>query len=540
MILHAIGSEIEVGEFRQILAWPFVMSGNWENGSAGSESHWYEECNQVLESEGSHWQKKYPRELMKDGSIGAYEEENVFHEYISEKLHRDNHAIRTFQYDSLRQITFKFSREGEGKLKSYNFKTPFNSLRIYDCGVAILTLELEYAGPSLALDEVQYIIHCLRRVNPPYWHGSDTPAHCPLRAIIHEGNSGQEDENREPINLNSRSTRKSEASGFGRPTEIPCELENLKNRENALRALSDTDYKHLLFNWWREILAPLSVEGNLEHDEKPKLRQIMDARIPALTTISLIGEGRPSEVLHSVSDADWFSIAEAVEKSAFGRAGGEFAKKKLDKYLYDRYMPPVVEPSEEESFDVGARFVFAQHHFAAVLAGESGEPNFPELVRRHYRHMQHLCLLEFAAIVGISQRLYQAVNRRNSCKFMLCEWKFRSAILHLQKKFMDFTHRYRFTGVSNDLHIGELFSRFRKSMKLDGMYKETKEELESASNLAFAQRQVKIANSARWLTLFGTIAAILVLLLGFYEVFCKDHMEQPTRVFPANEVDSEI
>ena len=523
---HAPASEIMIEDFRQILAWPFVMSSDQGNGATGSEENWFEERGKELESQDSHWNKKSPRELMKDGSISAYEEENVFHEYINDTLFRENPAIRSFQYESLRKITFQFRRNREGRSKPYNFEIPFNSLQVYNCGVAMLTLELEYVGPRLALDEAQFLIHRLRRANPPFWFGHDAPAHCPLRAVIHEEIPGAEGEKNEPEKSNARSTRESEAGSSGKWMEKPpCELGDLKNRETALRALGEAGFRQLLFSWWLEILAPLSVEGNQEYGGTPSLRQITDARIPALTTISLIDDGRPFEVLRSISDADWFRIAEAIEEGAgSGRPDAEFAKMKLEEYFYDRFMPSASEASEVESAASAARFAFAPHHFAAVVAGGSGEPNFTELVRRHYRHMQHLCLLEFAAVVGISQRLYKAVNRQVSRKTRQYDRKFRGEILVLQEMFMDFTHRHRFTGVSNELKMGEMFARFRKSMKLDSMYKETKEELQSASNLAFAQRQMRIANSSRWLaiiattaTVIGAIAAIIGLAPGFHE-----------------------
>ena len=111
---HAPASEIMIEDFRQILAWPFVMSSDQGNGATGSEENWFEERGKELESQDSHWNKKSPRELMKDGSISAYEEENVFHEYINDTLFRDNPAIRSFQYESLRKITFQFRRNREG------------------------------------------------------------------------------------------------------------------------------------------------------------------------------------------------------------------------------------------------------------------------------------------------------------------------------------------------------------------------------------------------------------------------------------------
>ena len=59
-------------------------------------------------------------------------------------------------------------------------------------------------------------------------------------------------------------------------------------------------------------------------------------------------------------------------------------------------------------------------------------------------------------------------------------------------------------------------------MKLDGMYKETKDELDSASNLAFAQRQMRVAIWAAILTMIAALIALIGLPLGFYHAYCLD------------------
>ena len=512
MIKPTPASSINVREFRQILAWPFVMPENWSNGALASEDDWFAKCIELLNSSRSTWEEKSPRDLMKDGETGIYEEANRFHDYISDTLFNDNlDEIRTFQRSSLRRISFQIQKTDNAEHKFYDFEVLFNSLHIYKCGVAILTLELLYSDDELTLDEAQILAHRVRRANPPFWSSTDSPKFCAQLAVLHEefGNS-----------LEIRSER----NIFG--------LGDLKNRASAQEALINAKFRQPIFSWWREILKPLYVEGDLNNAAPSMLRQIMDERIPLLTTISLIDDQEnyltddrmPTSILHFVSNADWIRIAEATEEGfAADQRNSKDRRNKLRKYSYDRFMPSVGKPSED-----AARFTFALHHFAAVGAGSFFDSEIIEQVRRRYRHMHHLCLLELAAVLRISQHLSQVVKEQKPQMNHDSNEKFRNRIRDMQEMFMKFTHRHHFTGVSNELQAREVFTAFRNSMELDRRYREINYELESAANLALSIEQMKIAKSTNQLTEIATVAAIILVaaaLTGSIDmiiILCQD------------------
>lgn len=489
---HAPAYAIKVDEFRQILAWPFVMPGDRGNGATGSESRWFDECVGLLDSGESKWKKMRTYNLMRNRDTGIYEEANRFHDYISDTLFNDHpENILAFRRKNLRAITFYIRKTENDEPEPYCFEVPFNSMHIYKCGVAILTLELRYVGRRLALDETQMLVHRLRRTNPPFWLGPGSPAFCPERVEIHE-------EFRDVQEMTSR--------------KLIRGLEDLNCSESARNAICRSKCRPY-FSWWREILRPLYPGGSEENAVSPLLGQIMDERIPALTTICLEHDRNRSDALNSVSDEDWLRIAEGVEEGvAVGGFAPDVREVKLKKYVYDRYMPSV-----GESRDVAARFTFAFHHFAAVVAGGSRDLNIPEQIRSHYRHMHHLCLLELAAVLRISQQLYQDVNEQDSRKNHDSEALFRNNIRDMQEAFMEFTHRHHFTGISNDLQAREIFTAFRDSMELDKRYSEIKDELDSAANLALAKEQMEVAKSTHQLTEIATLAAVILVAAALAE-----------------------
>ena len=385
-----LARKIKVGEFRQILAWPFIMPPDWGDGGPESEDRWFKKCIERLESEDSKWEEKRPRDLMQTGGSGIYEEANLFHDYIADTLFHDNpEHIRTFQRNSLRAITFKIWKKEIEAAEHFKFIVPFNSLHVYKCGVAILTLELQYSDIGFTLSDAQILAHRLRRANPPFWSISGLPEFCPQGVVIHEEVPGSK----------SKSLKR-----------IDCELDDLQNREGAENALKNAKFRPL-FSWWRELLAPLYVEGYQIDGSSSMLRQIMDERIPLLTTISLNGERDNSfadsqmrdSILRAVSNTDWSRIAEAAEE------GIAISGVKPD----IRYVNHQNIPHADDTHGTVARLIFAYHHFAAVVADSSRELNIPNQVRRLYRHMHHLCLLELATVMRISQRLYHYVKNRN-------------------------------------------------------------------------------------------------------------------------------
>lgn len=518
-------SEIKVGEFRLILAWPFIMPADWGNCVPKSEDRWFNQCVELLKSTDSKWEEKRPSDLMQDGETGKYEEAILLHDYISDTLFNDNpDHIRTFQRSSLRKMKFKIKKSNNGRIANYTFNVPFNSLHVYNCGVVILTIELQSTRPDLTLADAQILTHRLRRANPPFWSKSGLPEYCPHGVSLYE----------EIHEIEDSSVK-----------ENKFDLGDLKNRESAQKALENTKFLQPLFSWWHEMLAPLKVQGDQNYEGSSMLRQIMDERIPLLTTIRLTDDGDkslddnqiPMDILHAVSDLDWLRIAEASEEGIAVSGGSpSFRDVNLVEHIHDQYTPFPI-----DSHYAAGRLIFAYHNFSAVVSDSSHELNIPELVRRHYRHLHHLCLLELATVLRISQRLYQYVKDRKLKKIQDSDSdaNFRKKVRDMQEAFMDYTHRHYFTGVSNDLQTRKMFTAFRRSMELDKIRLEIKIEIDSGADLALAEEQMATAKSTHQLTEIATVATVILVAAALSESVnanfsgCRDCINLLSQVMPA-------
>lgn len=466
-------NDIFVKDFSQIFVWPLILSKK-------PPEKWLDEITETFSQ--ATWQRiDNPLELLPDKLdaagkpvLGAYEEAVYFHDFVRKFLYRadDESDQRLFVRQDIKNLTVVI----DGVERSFNIG--LCALNVFALGLAILTLELRYKADEankLTLAQVQTLIDRLRRTYVPFWNENGTPGLC-LDAVKLNG--------------------------------VEIELAELATRDTAAAEMQKTLYEPL-FPWWTKILAPLLVEGTPESASpaaigKPRFRQVLDERIPVMTTLSLTnGVGSASD-LEAVSDGDWFRLAGADSQGNDTYPyNPDFLETLRAGYFYDRFM---ASPQSERS---GAtRFLFAGYHFAAVGTGWFFDNRITEHMRRHYRQMYFIVQLEFAALLMISSRLSEAAKQKNE------EAKFRRRIIEIEKDFLDFTHRYRFTGVSNQLQARELFEKLRKSIELDQLYDDVQAELHQARELALALDQREESQAASNLTEVATLGIVLGLVVG--------------------------
>ena len=81
---------------------------------------------------------------------------------------------------------------------------------------------------------------------------------------------------------------------------------------------------------------------------------------------------------------------------------------------------------------------------------------------------------------------------------------------------MNYTHRFHFTGVSNQIQGKEMYQKWRESLELDTLYEDVKEEIASAAAIANAQLEAGRSDNANTLAqaamasgaLFGSAALV--------------------------------
>ena len=477
-------TKIAVKDFRQIYVWPLVLDQAPDDG-------WLEATSKALEAKA--WQLVAdPWDAMADdgkdnGELGpgTYEEAVYFHDFVRDFLYKRDQGAgqRLFRRTDLESLAARIDG------RTYTFSIKHCTLHVFRLGLAILTLELHHQADEkkrLTLAQAQTIIDFLRRTYAPFWFGPGEPGLCP---------SG--------VSLNGED----------------CGLGTMMDRASANAVMHET-LREPLFPWWQRILDPLSVEGtdavNAAHGgqrmEGPVFRQVLDERIPVITTLSLTsGRKDAAADLEMVSDGDWFRLA-AADKSGTDvyPYNPDFLDGLRDTYFYDRFF------SSPQTERRGAtRFLLAGYHFAAVGSGEYFDDLLTEHVRRHYRQMYFIVHLEYAALLMISSRLSNAVEFRHE------EKEFRACVVETEKEFLDFTHRYRFTGVSNQLQATELYDRMRESVGVDRLFRDVQTELQHATEFALALDQRDAARAAEdgakkqeQLTEVATLGIVLGLVAG--------------------------
>lgn len=466
MTTEAKAADIQVRALRQCFVWPLILA------EPDKAEDWFMSVGATMPGEG--WRAvDDPLDLIPpENGTGGYEEAVYFHDFVRDLLYArgQDAPMRVFRRDGMKRLVATV----EGVRHPFAVETC--ALALHRSGVALLTLDLRHDGDALSLAHAQTLIDRLRRAYPPFWFGDRQPGYCPTEVEI-------------------------DGVAYG--------LGDLETRGTAEARLRER-LREPLFPWWGAILRPLSVEG-AGGDGPHRMRQVLDERIPVMTTLSLSrGEGSACD-LEAVSEGDWRRLAFADPAGDDAQPyNPEFLKGSADPAFYDRFAP------HAETDRKGAtRFLFAGYHFGAVGAGRFFDDLVTQHMRRHYRRMMELCVLEFATLLMLSSRLSRAARDRRD------ERAFRREVIEIERRFLDFTHTAHFTGVSNQLQAREMFVRMRASFGLDALYDDVRQELDSAAQFALALDQSEAAEAAnraaaaaQRLTEVATVAAAVGVATG--------------------------
>lgn len=483
-------SEIAVARFRQIFHLPLIWDG------AGEFDLKYLEKGL---SKGD-WRTPSPtsekagkRFYLDDepGGEAHYNEYVYFHDFLREFLYPD--ADSDDQVLLTWAKTMPAGRVGfSNNCGSHRFDATRLWLRAFKTGIAILTVEVNWAtaeddGTTLTLAQVQTIIDHFRRIYTPFWIGN-TPARVPVEldvAGVGDLVPQQPDQMAEGI---SQRYARGGNEGAGRHHD-PALLEPWKT--------------------WVAGLAPKN------------WRIPSDERVPVMSYIALAPTGSARDTLRRISEGDWYRLAEADEAGAAKfEYNPDFLRLRAPELFYDRFFP------HEDMYDyIATRHIFGGAHYALVTV----HSDFAETVlqmhfRRHYEKMALIARFEQASLLAFSSRITRLVRQPQDRLSADGGKAFRESILKIRDAFLDFTHRYRFTGVSSQIQGAEMYAHWRKSLDLDALYEDVKDEIASAADFSLASIDKEQTERANALTTFGTLLAALlapasILSLPFYGDF---------------------
>ena len=181
-----------------------------------------------------------------------------------------------------------------------------------------------------------------------------------------------------------------------------------------------------------------------------------------------------------ISRGDWVRLASADYRGKSGELpyGKAMLRTFEQSHCYDRFFDPKA--------GLTTRYLNTGYAFAMIGA------NIPVFTgdllvhfRRHYASIGLLAQFNKAALLLFSNRLSEAIEKRNDGDGSV----YRTLIRNIQGELLEFTHRYWFDGVSNQLQAGELQAMWFKHLRLHELYAAVMTEARAAHDYVSAEEQ---------------------------------------------------
>lgn len=519
----------------------------------------------------------------------AYEEFVYFHEFVQRFLYRSvcdtggrkgrrstpSAPLHLFRRDDVRFAQFDVLFGELGKLhpqsvepKAERARVTFAvdrlNLYLFSTGVAVLAVELaldsggairplypdgeprEGKADDLTLAHVQCLCDHLRRLHGPYWEQCQFAGHqknlwsprVPQRVVWLKGLN----DSLAPIRFSAIGPdgKRTELSEF-QPYDYSGALATIVRpvRSKVRRGVP-------VFSHWRTLL-PLRISGYDDGEEiaatrfegpdasyrdgrkdHPILwRNVVDERMPQLAYVS-IGRAAchshlPDADVGNILRSDWTRLC-FCDVPGNGYAYDEGFLWDFEKTnCYDRF------------FLQGSRYLYSGYAFAAIGSGGFFDETIIHHFRRHYFQMALIAQFQLAATLTFSSWISAAVAAHESELDAREELDhFERSILAIEREIEKFTHRFLFTGVSNQMQGQEMYERWRRHLRLAELSEEVRSEISWARELLRAHIQHQQARSARQLNEIAVIVAVLALPMAFLGIL-RPAIDPPLSLFVHNE-----
>lgn len=455
---------VRVHEFRQILVWPFRLEG----GRAANPRGLRDEAAKALKKSGWTEIDHLLRHLdMADGGQAEYQEYVYFHPFVRDFLFgKDGKSkeIRLFRCPDYVGLDAAFDLDADGF--AVQFRVERANMYLFDAGIAVLALEIVNDGgitvacrhEFMLLKHAQIVQERLRRAYPPFWFPG--------------GQAG----------LVAKSARWRRKDGQCSPEHAPLSQADMidptvKSGEPPLAG------------HWAALLKPLLSPDGIH------IRQVVDERIPQMLYLRVDDPA-------AIARGDWVRLAMCDEAGDLPLPYAEdFLADFEQRHCYDRHWIK----DEDGVLNVGAasRYLFSGYGFVAV----GGESNWffknilPTHVRRHYFQLALLAQFEHAALLAESKRLADAEGAKDVEKAL--------------ERVLDFTQKYWFVNVSNQLQAREMYALWRAHLNTKELYDQVREEARAAAEYQESLEDRRASEATTRLTVAALLVAIPSLATGF-------------------------
>ncbi len=384
------------------------------------------------------------------------------------------------------------------------------NLYLLSPGVAVLAMQVSAANsvPRLTLGQAMSFNERFRRSHIPFFFDDGGPGGALPRKLVW----GLKDGRSQTFLLEEAGTELGTDVVRTRPSEIVNDF--AKAKPGARRVLPLPHWQWLLNGLPDKTKLPLMP---LEAMAKGKYhwRHFADDRLPILTTIIL--PDRLSYYL--LTDGDWMRLAfvDGPGDDPFAYAEA-FLRKTFDDHCYDRF-----HHAPQATSDAPCRYLMCDYALTAVTHQNWYSDVIAMHMQRHYYQMFLLAVIDKATLLSLSSRISRAVedydgDRTDPALKATCEAVLSDRLQDIERDFLHYVHRFRFTGISGQLQPGEMFAQLRRRMALDEMFGDVQNELETAVGFLSMRESEHATEAGERLNLIASLGLIVALVMGFFSM----------------------
>lgn len=459
---------MQVELYHNILIWPLKMEP-----SAKWPENWIDELEKFVKT-GSVWQSVGDPYLADDDShevelnpeLSRYAEFVYFHPFVQELLFAKvpSHGFRTLRRDDVKKMRVKMDY-GEHLLDVLR-------VRLYLVSTGIVLLVVEIRGHSINLHELEDLADSIRRSYPPFWKDGLQAGLCP----------------REVTWLDSAGNALA-ASDY---QDVAAHIRPV--REHRHPPVS---------SHWQWLLAPLAADG----PGRWQYRHIEDERIPSMCYFSF---SDPTKL----TDGDFFRLGllDARGRSASLPYAASCFQDFVKQSCYDRFWDPKT-PGHEwmrtRYLCTGFSFVMIERMDPAFYANAEG--GALAHFRHHYFHLGLIGQLQKASLLVFSGRLAESGRDSTGAG----DWERRyEKISRLVSDIADFTGRFWFTELSNQLQGRELFNLWAGHMDTHKLFQHVMDSAQFVSQYLADEQRERQTRATLMLTKVGAYGVPLTVMVA--------------------------
>jgi hypothetical protein len=540
-------SEIAVQRFRTTLFWPLMFDPadadldqpvadliNSVTGRLDKEPHWHR-VQDLLNA--------LPQSEEADAlahRLNGYSEFVYFHDFVQDVLFRGEHnkrcrhPLRLYRRDDITALRVCLVNDDEptGGL-TFHLKVDRLLLYVASTGSALLVTELSSPdeGPIAGLDgtrhgaslaEVLKFNDEIRRFAAPYYCPKESavfPASCPVEVTWLTGATELP----------------------GSPYSAVLSPEDVVRKEGDTRQtnpvasifedVSPSGRRHVApFPWWQALL-PGSMRLGPAGVSRRSWRAVSDERMPLLASIDVTGpdKARPLDAYRAISRGGWTRLCflDPPDRHEYLYAPQTLGAFETEN-CYDRfhYLLPEDRVDERES---STRYLLCGYAMTAVGAGEFFDLAHNVHMRRHYFQLMLLAQFEQLNLLLVSSRISRVVGAYEQApRGEEAERALARRLELIETDLLLFVHRFRFTGVSNQLQPAELYAQLRARMGLDALYQDVKDEVTTTTTFLAARAAGNQASAQGRLSVIaalGVVAGLTATVLGMNVLFGSEDLK---------------